>query len=65
MLAVSSRTKTATGRRTRIGMLTLDGARPLPHAQEERRGTPGRGAEISQPCGISAALNASVMVWLA
>ena len=34
-------------------------------AQEERRGTPGRGAEISQPCGISAALNASVLVWLA
>ncbi len=39
MLTVSSRTKTDTGRRTRIGMLTLDGARPLSRAQKERRGT--------------------------
>ncbi len=39
MLTVSSRTKTDTGRRTRIGMLTVDDASPLPRAQKERRGT--------------------------
>jgi len=39
MLTVSSRTKTDTGRRTRIGMLTVDDADPLPRAQKERRGT--------------------------
>jgi hypothetical protein len=41
MLAVSSRTKTDTGRRTRICMLTPNDASPLPRAQKERRGTVG------------------------
>jgi hypothetical protein len=40
MLTVSSLTKTDTGRRTRIGVLTVDDATSLPHAQKERRGTP-------------------------
>ena len=39
MLAVSSRTKTDTGRRTRIGMLTVDGVSPLPRAPKGRRET--------------------------
>jgi hypothetical protein len=39
MLTVSSRTKTDTGHRTRIGVLTVDDASPLPRVQKERRGT--------------------------
>jgi hypothetical protein len=34
MLTVSSRMKTDTGRRARIGMLTLDDASPLPRAHQ-------------------------------
>lgn len=39
MLTVSSRTKTDTGRRTQVGMLTPDDASPLLRAQKERHGT--------------------------
>ena len=44
MLTVSSRTKTDTGRRTRIGVLTVDDASPLPRARKERRGALSRAA---------------------
>jgi hypothetical protein len=47
MLTVSSRTKTDTGRRTRIGVLTVDDASPLPRVQKERRGTAKQIADVS------------------
>jgi hypothetical protein len=51
MLTVSSRTKTDTGRRTPIGMLTPDDASPLLRAQKERRNTLAARAHLAHWTG--------------